>query len=198
MFTSIKDSPIHKGLVVTGMSPDGTVGVYIPTAPGAITPNGPYKFIGKNMGGVLHGEELSKIMACTWPCQVATKLTSGGWIKTDPATGYGVFNNKHGKKDKDKNNIYNYLTNGEAKPDGIQNPPNKNYNTATPSKNFCAVGILEETCGDPVEAVGNLPPGDYPNVQNQKWVLVAFVNGQKNPIVFATLTSKEENQTLFG
>jgi hypothetical protein len=52
-YNPIKESPIHKGLVLEKISP-GLVKVWIPTANSSV-PNGSFKYIGSNTGSALSG-----------------------------------------------------------------------------------------------------------------------------------------------
>lgn len=184
-YNYIKNSPIHKGLVLQKIQP-GLVKVWIPTANCSV-PTGSFKFIGSNTGSSLSGDEYNKALASSYTCRVATKLTEGSWLKS---LGDGI-TSLFGSSKKDK--PYDYRIFGNTRSQAPKGVSRISYATDHPAANQCAVNAsLGEVGGIPIESVGTMPPGDYPDIEANQWVLVAFVNASPHPIVFASLPGQEE------
>lgn len=191
----VNDSPIHKGLVVeTGMTP-GLVKVWIPTAK-SIAPLGFSEYLHENTGSALKDIALSDALATAYTCRVATPLTAGSWFKQLPAKAASVFN--HWFRDGD--DIHDYRINTEYMPrhsNGL--PRTLCYNSDTPAQSLAVVSpTLNQSGGTPLPNLGQMPPGEYPRLETNQWVLVAFVNSSIYPIVIASLPSDEAWSVMLG
>lgn len=184
-YSYIKDSPIHKGLVLRKLAP-GFVKVWIPTANSTV-PQGQWNYMYKNTGSALDGKDLQDAIATSYNCRVATPLASGSWMSALVSQGVSLF----GTQGKDK--PYDYRIHGSIKSKNERGVTRIQHATDNPAQHYCAVNYtLGEVGGMPIESIGNMPPGDYPDVQPNQWVLVAFVNSSYHPIVIASLPSEEE------
>lgn len=186
-YNPIKESPIHKGLVLQKISP-GLVKVWIPTANSSV-PNGSFKYIGSNTGSALSGAQYQRALATSYTCRVATKLTEGSWLKSLGDGARSLFgSSKHDKP-------YDYRIYGSTRTNAPRGTSRISYSTENPAANYVPTcHSLGEIGGTPVESVGNMPPGDYPDIEANQWVLVAFVNASPHPIVFASLPGEQEWQ----
>jgi phosphomannomutase len=135
----------------------------------------------------LDGNELENAIATSYNCRIATPLGSGAWMTADEGRGASVFG------DPKKNQAYDYRIHQSVKAKNDRgttriflstNNPAQTYNPCNPS--------LGEVGGIPIESIGNMPPGNYPNIEPNQWVLVAFINSSFYPIVIASLPSEEE------
>ena len=184
-YSYMKDSPIHKGLVLRKLAP-GFVKVWIPTANSTV-PQGQFKFMHANTGSALDGKELQSAIATSYNCRVATPLTQGSWLKDLAGIGASVFGNS------DKDEPYDYRINGSIKSKNERGITRISHRTDNPQQNYAACNYtLDEIGGMPIESIGNMPPGDYPDVEPNQWVLVAFVNSSYHPIVIASLPGDQE------
>ena len=186
---------IHKGLVVqTGEGP-GIVKVWIPTAK-SIAPLGNSEYLHQNTGSALAGVSLSDAIATAYTCRVATPLSAGAWFKEVPQKGASVFN--HWYKDGDAIHDYRIATDYMPKhTNGL--PRTLCYKSDTPSQSLCVVNpTLNQSGGTPLPNLGQIPPGNYPRLEVNQWVLVAFINSSIYPIVIASLPSEEAWSTMLG
>ena len=186
---------IHKGLVVAFGQHPGLVKVWIPTA-NSIAPLGNSEYLHQNTGSALTGSALADAIATSYTCRVATPLTAGAWFKEVPEKNASVFN--HWYKDGDQ--IYDYRLALDYIPKHSNGLPRTLcYNSDTPSQSLCVVNpTLNQSGGTPIPNVGNLPPGNYPKLEVNQWVLVAFINSSLYPIVIASLPSQEAWTTMLG
>lgn len=184
-YSHIKDSPIHKGLVLRKLSP-GLVKVWIPTANSTV-PQGQFKFMYSNSGSALDGKQLEMALATSYTCRVATPLSQGSWMRAALDVGASVFG--HGDKDQP----YDYRLNGSIKSKIQRGITRISHRTDNPQQNYAACNYtLGEVGGMPIESIGNMPPGDFPDIEPNQWVLVAFVNSSYHPIVIASLPGEQE------
>jgi hypothetical protein len=121
-------------------------------------------------------------LATSYTCRVATKLTEGSWLKS---IGDGI-TSLFGSSKNDK--PYDYRIFGSTRSRAPKGVSRVSYRTDAPVHNRCTTNhSLGEVCGMPIEAVGNMPPGDYPDIEPNQWVLVVFVNASPHPFVIASL-----------
>lgn len=184
----MKESPIHKGLIV-GHDLSNSVYVWIPTANCAV-PNGFSQYLYENTGGQLFGDNLGQVIDSAYKCILASPLTSGSWFQSDETLGVSVFDNYYRPGDK----IYDYriFPNYQGHRGSSLNQ-SYTLKTDVPAASGC---ILNQTLslpfGNKTNKLGTIPVGQFPKLQKNQWVLVAFVNSSINPVVFATLHSEAE------
>lgn len=192
---TIKESPIHKGLVVQLGQHPGLVKVWIPTA-NSIAPFGQSEYVHQNTGSALANVALSDAIATAYTCRVATPLTSGSWFKEVASRGASVFN--HWFKDGD--DIHDYRIACDYLPKHSNGLPRTlSYNSDTPAQSLCVVNpTLNQSGGTPLPNLGQMPPGNYPRLEVNQWVLVAFINSSIYPVVIASLPSEEAWSVILG
>lgn len=189
------DSPIHKGLVVQVNSQPGMVKVWIPTA-NSIAPLGQAQYLHANTGSALTGTSLADAIATAYTCRIATPLSAGSWFKEIPERAASVFNHWY----KSGDDIHDYRIATEYMPKHTNGLPRTLcYNSDTPAQSLCVVNpTLNQSGGTPLPNTGQMPPGNYPRLEVNQWVLVAFVNSSLYPIVIASLPSDEAWSTMYG
>lgn len=189
----MKESPIHKGLIV-GIDTPPFVYVWIPTA-NSIVPNGFSQYLYDNTGGQLFGQNLGAAVDTAYKCTVASPLSSGSWFQTNETLGVSVFDNYYRQGD----TIYDY----RIFPDymghrGTSLPQSYTLKTDVPSATGCVCNqSLSLQYGNPTGKFGTIPIGQFPKLQKNQWVLVAFINSSINPVVFASLHSPESWNVLY-
>lgn len=190
-----RDSPIHKGLVLGPGLVSGTVRVWIPTA-NSISPMGQVEYKHANTGSALHSSALSDAEASVYTCYVATPLHAGAWFKEVPERSASVFN--HWYKTGDP--VHDYRAYPEYTPARSSGLPSAlSYKSDTPALTLAAVSpTLNQSGGTPLPNYGNLPPGNFPEVQANQWVLVAFINSSIYPYVITAINSEEAWETMLG
>lgn len=73
------------------------------------------------------------------------------------------------------------------------------YNSDTPAQSLAVVSpTLNQSGGTPLPNLGQMPPGNYPRLETNQWVLVAFVNSSIYPVVIASLPSDEAWSVMLG
>ena len=189
------DSPIHKGLIVELGEHPGIVKVWIPTAK-SIAPLGKSDYLHENTGSALKNISLSDAKATAYTCRVATPLKAGSWFKEIPERAASVFN--HWFKLGDQ--VHDYRINTQYLPKHSNGLPRTLcLNSDTPAQSLCVVNpTLNQSGGTPLPNLGQLPPGEYPKLEVNQWVLVAFVNSSIYPIVIASLPSDEAWSVMIG
>lgn len=189
------DSPIHKGLIVQLGQHPGIVKVWIPTAK-SIVPLGMSEYLHENTGSALKDISLSDALATAYTCRVATPLTAGSWFKELPERAASVFNHWFKLGD----DVHDYRINTQYLPKHSNGLPRTLcYNSDTPAQSLCVVNpTLNQSGGTPLPNLGQMPPGQYPKLEVNQWVLVAFVNSSIYPIVIASLPSDEAWSVMLG
>lgn len=188
-YNYINHSPIHKGLVVDKVAP-GLVKVWIPTA-NCTVPQGQFKFMHSNTGSALADNELQAALDSAYTCRVATPLTEGSWMKSMAGWGASLFG------DDDRDSLYDYRIHGSIKSKNKRGATRIAPKTDNPAKNYVACNYtLGEIGGITLQSIGCMPPGVYPDIEPNQWVLVAFVNSSHYPLVICSLPSDEEWETV--
>lgn len=183
-------SPIHKGLIVNTECKAGYAYVWIPTGK-SIVPEGFSEYLHKNTGGQLYGNSLNQAKGSSYLCKIASPLTSGSWFRESKSEIASIFDD-YSDIAYDYRIMTNYQTHGNC---GNQ----KSYTLPTDNpfvSGAVSVGTLSVTGGNSTHTVGTLPKGSFPVLKTNQWVLVAFIESNTNPIIFASLHSDEEWKTI--
>lgn len=188
------NSNIHKGQIMWVESPS-KIWVWIPTASG-ITPQGSWDYPGGNMGGSLHGSAYLDAQGTAIPCKLATPLTSGSWFTYVADKDASVFTNKKTIEDED-------VVDFRIFPDWLQRfgngMGNLQYKSDNPSASLAVCSPTLNQCGGtPIPNTGNVPPGEFPLLNEGQHVLVCFINSSSTPIIIATLPTDREIETTIG
>jgi hypothetical protein len=180
------ESVIHKGLIVQ-MAEAGYAYVWIPTA-NSIVPLGFSEYLYENTGGQLYGTNLSDSIGTSYKCKIATSLTGGAWFHPNHTKGASVFD------DYDHNAAYDYRVFPDYQTHANSGVGN-NYVLPTdmPTASGCvSVSTLSVIGGNQIPNLGTMPKGQFPMLEENQWVLVAFINSSTNPVIFARIPSDEE------
>ena len=178
-------SPIHKGLIINTTCDPGYAWVWIPTGK-SVVPDGFSEYLYENTGGQLFGSGLSEARDSSYLCKVACPLTAGAWFRDSDMESASIFDD-YGDTAYDYRIHTDYQTHGN---NGIAG--SYTFPTDTPRvTGAVAVSTLSVTGGNTTHQAGTLPKGQFPVVKTNQWVLVAFIDGNSNPIIFASLHSDE-------
>ena len=179
------ESPIHKGLIIQEAEP-GYAYVWIPTGKSTV-PLGFSEYLYENTGGQLYGNNLSKAISSSYLCRIATNLSAGAWFYANHSKGASVFD------DYDHEAAYDYRAFPEYQTHGNNGmPTNYVLPTDIPSASGAvSVSTLSVVGGNSIPNLGTLPKGDFPMLEANQWVLVAFINSSINPVIFASMPSVE-------
>ena len=184
-------SPIHKGLIVdTTSCLPGYAYVWIPTG-NCIVPDGFSEYLHENTGGQLYGKALTEAIASAYLCKIASPLTSGSWFRESTIENASIF-------DDFSDDVYDYRIHTDYQShrnNGIAG----SYTLPTDnplSSGAVAVPTLSVTGGNTTHQAGTLPKGQFPILKSNQWVLVAFINSNTNPIIFASVHSDEAWETV--
>lgn len=185
---------VHKGLVVGYGGHKGKVKVWIPTKDGDV-PLGLSEYMHENTGSALEGEALLAAQQSARQCRISTQLTSGAWYKEVPSKGASVFDHWY----KDGDTIYDYRKVDYIPKHSNGLPLTLSYMSDTPAISLAAVNpTLNLSGGTPLANFGNMPPGDFPDVQTNQWVLVAEVNSSQTPFIIGSIPSDEAWETMYA
>ena len=185
---------IHKGLVVGYGKHKGIVKVWIPTKDGDV-PLGISEYLHENTGSALSGEALLAAIQSSRQCRIATSLTGGSWFKEVAGKGASVFD--HWYKDGDV--IYDYRKVDYAPKHTNGLPLTLSYLSDTPAISLAAVNpTLNQSGGTPLINLGNMPPGDFPVIQTNQWVLVAEINSSQTPFIIGSIPSDEAWEVMYS
>lgn len=183
-------SPIHKGLIINTTCDPGYAWVWIPTGK-SVVPDGFSEYLYENTGGQLFGAGLSEARDSSYLCKVACPLTAGSWFRDSDMESASIFDD-YGDTAYDYRIHTDYQTHGN---NGIAG--SYTFPTDTPRvTGAVAVSTLSVTGGNTTHQAGTLPKGQFPVVKTNQWVLVAFIDGNSNPIIFASLHSDEAWQVV--
>lgn len=181
----MQSSPIHKGLVIDTDNTPGYVKVWIPTSQ-CVVPNGFSEYMYENTGGQLFGSNLADAQGSAYRCKIACPLSAGAWFKASTTLGASIFDD-YSDTAYDYRLMYNYQTN---KNNG--NQPQYILPTDNPQVTGAVTAqTLSVTGGNSVHRVGTMPKGQFPILQKNQWVLVAFLAANTNPVVLMSLHSDE-------
>lgn len=179
------ESPIHKGLIISRAEP-GYAYVWIPTGNSTV-PIGYSEYLYKNTGGELHGKNLSQAIDSSYLCRIATNLSAGSWFYANHSRGASVFDDYDHDAAYDYRVFHDYQTHGH---NGV--PSSYVLPTDTPSATGAvSVSTLSVIGGNQIPKLGTMPKGEYPILEENQWVLVAFLHSSSNPVIFASLPSIE-------
>lgn len=183
---------IHKGLIVGLGEHPGLVQVWIPTDKGDV-PLGISQYLHANTGSALQGDALEAARATAQTCRVATPLKGGAWFKEVPQRSASVFN--HWYREGDPIYDYRLVDYRPSHTNGL--PLTLTYHSDTPAQSLCALAPTLNVCGGtPLADMGNIPPGDFPILQTNQWVLVAYINSSNTPFVIGSIPSDEAWKTM--
>ena len=184
-------SSLYKGIIVDIESP-AIAKVWIPAK--QATPVGQFEYLGDNVGGNLDIELIRKTAI---RCRIMTPLTAGAWWSYLPHMNASVPGNPSKIEINETNPIPDFNTNPNAKPITLT-LPGYTPSSSTPVANYSVVSpILGQTSGFQPPASGGIPPGEFPQVQPNQHVLVAFVNSSL-PIILGTLPTDLEFAATIG
>lgn len=188
------NNSVHIGMILTMLNPY-TAKVWFPTFGGAVPIGGKWRAKYKNTCSDLDGSALENAEGSTKECFIATKLASGAWFKSLPHLGASVFNNHYKPGDK----VYDYNIATDFVPSHSQAIRNLQYKADNPAQTMCPFSpLLNLSTGTPVPSHGNLPPGTYPQLEENQWVLVIFPDVNVRGIIIASVPSEEELKTMLG
>lgn len=182
-------SPIHKGLIIEKHHKPGYVVVMIPTG-NTIVPPGFSEYVYENSGGQLYGKNLENAKGTAYVCKVASPLTAGAWWRADPSRACSYFDDYYNES-RDYRITPNYQTRG--------NNGTSSYTLSSDNPQASGIGsvsTLSVAGGTPKPSLGTMPKGDFPRLEINQTVIVAFVHSSINPVVLANLHSDEAWQVI--
>ena len=185
-------SPIHKGLIINTTCNPGYAWVWIPTGK-SIVPDGFSEYLYENTGGQLFGSGLTDARNSSYLCKIACPLTAGSWFRDSDMEAASIFDD-YGDTAYDYRIYTDYQTHGNNGIAGSYTFPTDNPRTS----GAVAVSTLSVTGGNTTHQAGTLPKGQFPIVKTNQWVLVAFIEANSNPIIFASLHSDEAWSVVQG
>lgn len=184
---------IYKGLVVGTGEHAGILDVWIPAKEGAV-PLGLSEYMHENTGSALSGDALLAAKQSSTKCRLTTPLNGGSWFKEVSSRGASVFDHWY----KPGDTIYDYRKVDYAPRHSNGLPLTLSYLSDTPAISLAAVSpTLNLSGGTPLANLGNMPPGEFPKVQTNQWVLVAEVNSSITPFIIGSIPSDEAWQTMY-
>lgn len=184
------ESVIHKGLIVNNITDPGFVYVWIPTGK-SVVPDGFSEYLYENTGGNLFGNSLTQAIDSAYKCKIASPLTAGAWFRASASKGGSIFDD-YGDA------VYPLTLMGNYQTTGCNGTPETYVmNTDCPAATGAvSVNTLSLAGGITTHRPGTLPKGEFPMLEPNQWVLVAFIHSSSNPVVIASLHSNEAWNTI--
>lgn len=184
------ESCIHKGLVIKTDTDAGYVYVWVPTGKSAV-PDGFSEYLYENTGGMLFGAAYADAVDSAYKCKIASPLTAGAWFRANHAQAGSVFDDYN-------DTVYPLTIMGNYQTRGNNGTPESYVmNTDVPTASGAvSVNTLSVAGGISTHRPGTLPKGQFPYLEANQWVLIAFIHSSSNPVVIASLHSNEAWNTI--
>lgn len=176
---------LHKGLVVQQCNEAGYVYVWIPTANSSV-PSGFSEYLYQNTGGNLYGNDLSHAIQTSYKCKIASPVTGGAWFRESITEASSIFDD-YSDTPYFYPLMWNYQTHGNT-----GNRASYVMSSDNPAiTGSVAVNTLSVAGGNSTHQKGTLPKGQFPIIETNQWVIVAFLEESINPVIIASLHSDE-------